>query len=68
MHVRERVATDIEVVDRNDNLLTVEAQRVTKPLRHYSVLAQSEVVGIVTQRDLCNAARSSTMGDGAKAQ
>jgi len=68
MHVREMMATDIEVVDRNDNLLAVEARMATKQLRHLPVLEQGEVVGIVTQRDLFKAAMSSAMGYGAKAQ
>ena len=59
---------DIEVVDRNDNLRTVEERMATKQLRHLPVLEQGEVVGMVTQRDLFKAAMSSTMGYGEKAQ
>ena len=68
MQVREIMSTDIEVVDRNDNLRTVEERIATKQLRHLPVLEQGEVVGIVTQRDLFKAAMSSTMGYGEKAQ
>jgi CBS domain-containing protein len=68
MQVREIMSTDIEVVDRNDNLRTVEERMVTKQLRHLPVLEQGEVVGMVTQRDLFKAAMSSTMGYGEKAQ
>jgi CBS domain-containing protein len=68
MSVREIMATDIEAVDRNDNLRTVEERMTTKQLRHLPVLEQGEVVGIVTQRDLFKAAMSSAMGYGAKAQ
>ena len=68
MHVREIMATDIESVDRNDNLRTVEDRMATKQLRHLPVLEQGEVVGMVTQRDLFKAAMSSAMGYGAKAQ
>ncbi|HSX83290.1 MAG TPA: CBS domain-containing protein [Candidatus Saccharimonadia bacterium] len=68
MSVREIMATDIEVVDRNDTLRTVEERMTTKQLRHLPVLEQGEVVGIVTQRDLFKAAMSSAMGYGAKAQ
>ena len=68
MQVREIMATDIESVDRNDNLRTVEDRMATKQLRHLPVLEQGEVVGIVTQRDLFKAAMSSTMGYGEKAQ
>ena len=68
MQVREIMSKDIEVVDRNDNLRSVEERMATKQLRHLPVLEQGEVVGLVTQRDLFKAAMSSTMGYGAKAQ
>src|SRR5262249_17727459 len=68
MQVCEIMSKDIEVVDRNDNLRSVEEPMATKPLRHLPVLEQGEVVGIVTQRDLFKAAMSSTMGYGEKAQ
>jgi CBS domain-containing protein len=68
MQVHEIMSTDIEVVDRNDNLQTVEERMVTKQLRHLPVLEQGEVVGMVTQRDLFKAAMSSDMGYGEKAQ
>ena len=60
MRVREIMSKDIEVVDRNDNLQSVEERMATKQLRHLPVLEQGEVVGIVTQRDLFKAAMSST--------
>jgi len=68
MQVREIMSKDIEVVDRNDNLRTVEERMATKQLRHLPVLEQGEVVGLVTQRDLFKAAMSSAMGYGEKAQ
>jgi CBS domain-containing protein len=68
MQVREIMSKDIEVVDRNDNLRTVEERMATKQLRHLPVLEQGEVVGIVTQRDLFKATMSSAMGYGEKAQ
>ena len=68
MQVREIMSQDIEVVDRNDNLRTVEERMTTKQLRHLPVLEQGEIVGLVTQRDLFKAAMSSAMGYGAKAQ
>ena len=68
MQVREIMSKDIEVVDRNENLRSVEERMVTKQLRHLPVLEQGEVVGMVTQRDLFKAAMSSTMGYGEKAQ
>jgi len=68
MQVREIMSTNIEVVDRNDNLRTVEERMATKQLRHLPVLEQGEIVGLVTQRDLFKAAQSSAMGYGEKAQ
>jgi CBS domain-containing protein len=68
MQVREIMSTAIEVVDRNDNLRTVEERMAAKQLRHLPVLEQGEVVGMVTQRDLFKAAMSSAMGYGEKAQ
>src|SRR5262245_51772754 len=68
MHVGEMMSQDIEVVDRNDTLRTVEERMAAKQLRHLPVLEQGEVVGLVTQRDLFKAAMSSTMGYGDKAQ
>ena len=68
MQVCEIMSKDIEVVDRNDNLRTVEERMATKQLRHLPVLEQGEVVGMVTQRDLFKATMSSTMGYGEKAQ
>ncbi len=68
MQVREIMSKNIEVVDRNDNLRTVEERMAIKQLRHLPVLDQGEVVGMVTQRDLFKAAMSSTMGYGEKAQ
>jgi len=62
------MSKDIAVVDRNNNLRTVEERMATKQLRNLPVLEQGEVVGIVTQRDLFKAAMSSTMGYGEKAQ
>jgi CBS domain-containing protein len=68
MQVREIMSTDIEMVDRNDNLRAVEERMATKQLRHLPVLEQGEIVGMVTQRDLFKAAMSSAMGYGEKAQ
>jgi CBS domain-containing protein len=68
MRVREVMSTDVEVVDRNDTLHAVEERMATKRIRHFPVLEQGDVVGLVTQRDLFKAAMSSTMGYGAKAQ
>ena len=68
MHVREIMATDIEIVDRNDDLLALQERMAAKQLRHLPVLEQGDIVGLVTQRDLFKAAMSSVMGYGEKAQ
>jgi len=62
------MSTDIEVVDRNDNLRAVEERMAARRLRHLPVVEGGEIVGIVTQRDLFKGAMSSAMGYGEKAQ
>jgi CBS domain-containing protein len=68
MLVRDIMSTDLTVIDRNDDLLSVENLMMTKQLRHLPVIEDGDVVGIVSQRDLFKAAMSSTMGFGEKAQ
>lgn len=68
MVVREIMSTDVEVMDRNDNLRLVTERMAAKHIRHVPIVDQGEVVGLVTQRDLFKAAQSSTMGYGEKAQ
>lgn len=68
MQVREIMSTDVEVVDRNDNLRLVDERMAARQLRHLPVVEQGELVGLVTQRDLFKAAMSSAMGYGEKAQ
>jgi CBS domain-containing protein len=68
MDVREIMSTNITVVDRNENLLSVENLMNTKHLRHVPVMEDGDVVGIISQRDLFKAAMSSAMGFGEKAQ
>ncbi len=68
MQVREIMSKNVEVLDRNDTLLTVEERMATKQIRHLPVVEQGDVVGLITQRDLFKAAMSSAMGYGEKAQ
>lgn len=68
MQVRDIMSTNITVVDRNDDLLSVENLMNLHHLRHLPVLEDGDVVGIVTQRDLFKAMMSSAMGYGQKAQ
>lgn len=62
MLVQEIMATNVAVVDRNDNLGQVEELMAARGIRHVPVIA------IVTQRDLFKAAMSSAMGYGEKAR
>jgi CBS domain-containing protein len=68
MRVEEIMATDVEVVDRNDDLGKVEELMATRGLRHLPVIEDGKVSAIVTQRDLFKAAMSSAMGFGEKAR
>jgi CBS domain-containing protein len=68
MQVKDMMSTDVETVDRNDNLGKVEEIMAIKKLRHLPVLEAGKVIAIVTQRDLFKAAMSSAMGYGEKAQ
>lgn len=67
MQVKDIMSTDVEIIGRNDNLLRVEDLIIDKKIRHFPVLQDGQLVGIVTQRDLFKAAMSSTMGAGEKA-
>jgi acetoin utilization protein AcuB len=62
------MSTNITVVDRNDDLLSVENLMNTRHLRHLPVMEDGDVVGIISQRDLFKATMSSAMGFGEKAQ
>jgi CBS domain-containing protein len=68
MQVRELMSTHVEVIDRNDTLLAIEERMVSKGVRHFPVLEEGDVVGLVSQRDLFKATMSSAMGYGEKAQ
>ena len=68
MQVKDIMSTDIEVVERNDDLQQVEERMAAKKLRHLPVVENGELVAVVSQRDLFKAMMSSTMGYGEKAQ
>lgn len=68
MQIRELMSANVEVIDRNDTLLAVEARMNTQHVRHLPVVEEGQVVGLVTQRDLFKATMSSAMGYGEKAQ
>lgn len=68
MLVQEIMATNVAVVDRNDNLGQVEELMAARGIRHVPVIEAGHVIAIVTQRDLFKAAMSSAMGYGEKAR
>jgi acetoin utilization protein AcuB len=68
MQVREMMSTDVTVIDRNDDVLSIENIMNTKHVRHLPVVEDGDIVGMVSQRDIFKAAMSSTMGYGEKAQ
>jgi len=68
MQVKDIMSTDVEVVERNDDLSQIEALMVAKKLRHVPVLENGELVAIVSQRDLFKAMLSSAMRYGEKIQ
>ncbi len=67
MQAKDIMSTDVEIVGRNDTLLTVEELMINKKVRHILVLENGQVIGIISQRDLFKASMSSTMGIGEKA-
>jgi CBS domain-containing protein len=68
MQVKDLMSTEITTVGRNDDLLRLEQIMANKKIRHFPVVEDGELVGIVTQRDIFRAAMSSAMGYGQKAQ
>lgn len=68
MQVRDIMSTDVTVIDRNDDVLSIENIMNTKHVRHLPVVEEGGVVGMVSQRDIFKAAMSSAMGYGEKAQ
>ena len=68
MHVQELMATDVVTIDRNDDLRLVDDIMAERHIRHIPVLEDTQVVGLVTQRDLFKARMPSTMGYGEKGQ
>jgi CBS domain-containing protein len=62
------MSTDVTVIDRNDDVLSIENIMNTKHVRHLPVVEGGDIVGMVSQRDIFKAAMSSAMGYGEKAQ
>lgn len=68
MLVKDVMTREVGTIGRNDDLLTLDQLMGNRHLRHFPVIEDDKIVGIVTQRDLFKAAMSSAMGFGEKAQ
>lgn len=68
MKVRDLMTTDVVTVGRNDELTLADDIMKMKRVRHLPVLEEGRLVGILTQRDLFQAALSTAMGFGEKAR
>jgi CBS domain-containing protein len=68
MKVRELMTSEVVTVERNDTLSHADDLMRTKNIRHLPVVEDGRLVGILTQRDLFQAALSSALGFGEKAR
>ena len=68
MKVRDLMAKNPYTVERNDVLSLPSELVERKSIRHFPVLEEGRLVGILSQRDLLHAAFSSAMGYGKKGQ
>ena len=68
MKVRELMTSGVVTVARNDTLSLADDLMRTKNIRHLPVVEDGRLVGILTQRDLFQAAISSALGFGEKAR
>jgi acetoin utilization protein AcuB len=68
MKVRDIMTIEVATVGRNDALALADDLMKTKKIRHLPVVEEGRLVGILTQRDLFQAAMSSAMGFGEKAR
>ena len=68
MKVRELMTSGVVTVARNDTLSLADDLMTTKNIRHLPVIEEGRLVGILTQRDLFQAAISSALGFGEKAR
>ena len=68
MKVRELMTSEVVTVARNDTLSHADDLMRTKNIRHLPVVEDGRLVGILTQRDLFQAALSSALGFGEKAR
>jgi CBS domain-containing protein len=68
MKVRDIMTREVVTAGRNDALTLADDLMKTKGIRHLPVVEDGRLVGILTQRDLFQAAMSSAMGFGEKAR
>ncbi len=66
--VSEVMATEVTTLGRNDTLQLAQDIMTLGRVRHFPVIEDGEVVGVVSQRDLYKASLGSVMKYGAKAQ
>ena len=66
--VRDIMTTEVTTLGRNDSLQLVKDIMTLGHVRHFPVLDDGKVVGVVSQRDLYKASLGSVMKYGEKAQ
>ena len=65
---REITSAEVTPLGRNDTLQLAQDIMTLGRVRHFPVLEDGEVVGVMSQRDLYKASLGSVMKDGEKAQ
>ena len=66
--VRDIMATEVTTIERNDSLQLAKDIMTLGRVRHFPVMDDGKVVGVVSQRDLYKASLGSVMKYGEKAQ
>jgi CBS domain-containing protein len=66
--VRDIMTTEVTTLERNDSLQVVKDIMTLGRVRHFPVLDDGKVVGVVSQRDLYKASLGAVMKYGEKAQ
>lgn len=66
--VRDIMTSEVTTLDRNDSLLLAKDIMNLGRVRHFPVVEEGKVVGVVSQRDLYKASLGSVMKYGEKAQ
>jgi CBS domain-containing membrane protein len=62
--VKEIMATELRTIDRNQTLDVAEELTASSHIRHLPVVEGARVVGVLSQRDLFQAALARTLGYG----